>query len=168
MPKHYQLRNKVYTVVDCLEKEIPSHIERVSLYWEQSGTDFDMQAECMRQSIAEGLAIKCLDEKDEEIGVTYATYYNNSKHIIYGNLLWVNSNRVLAIFIHYFKTFKDTAKVFFYPHITHPIPFEDVVEVLSIRRYHRFNRPLELNMQSGKALDFMNKYFSLYDIIVED
>lgn len=168
MPKHYQLRNKLYTVVDCLEKEIPSHIERVSSYWEQSNTDFNIQADYMKQSIASELAIKCIDDKNQEIGITYTTYYKNSKHIIYGNYLWVNSNRSLAIVIHYLKTFKDIAKVFFYPHITNPIPFKDIVETLSIRRYHRFHRPLEVDMQHGKALEFMNKYFSLYNITVED
>ena len=148
----YQLRNKIYTVADCLEKEIPSHIERVSSYWQQSDTDTNSQIGYMKDSIANGIAIKCLDDKNKEIATTYGTYYKNSIHLVFGHLLWANSNRALALFIHYGKFIKNVARIFFMPHSMHPVPFEDIVELHSIRLYHKNKATLEINLQTGKAV----------------
>lgn len=164
MHTQYQLRNKIYSVVDCSVEDIPSHIERVSSYWEESNTDIWYQSQLMKLAIDEGLALRVLDNTEEERLAIYIVLHRNSEHTANGCLLYTKDNRSLAMALDVYKRDKEIAKIFFMPHKLPPVPFSDIVEISSIRKYHDFRKPLEVDLQKGKALSFINKYFNLYDI----
>ena len=164
MQKQYQLRGKVYTIADCSESEIPSHLERVSSYWGQYIEDLSTQIPRLKQCIDEGIAVKMLDENGEDQFVCYLLYSSRDKVIALGQYFWVTNNRCIAMFLYWLKHDKGIAMVFFMPFNMNPVPFKKIVEDQSMRKYNNFHTPLKVDLINGKANEFMNKYFKLYDI----
>ena len=164
MQKQYQLRGKVYTIADCSESEIPSHLERVSSYWGQYIEDLSTQIPRLKQCIDEGIAVKMLDENDECQLACYLLYSPRDRVIVLGQYFWVTSNRCMAMLFHWLKYDKKIAMVFFMPFNMNPVPFQKVVEDKSIRRHNSFHTPLKMDFINGKASKFIDKYFTLYDI----
>ena len=128
MQKQYQLRDKVYTIADCSESEIPSHLERVSSYWSKSIKDLSTQIPRLKQCIDEGIAVKMLDENDECQLICYLLYSPRDRVIALGQYFWVTNNRCMAMFLHWLKHDKGVAMAFFMPFNMNPVPFKKIVE----------------------------------------
>ncbi len=164
MQKQYQLRGKVYTIADCSESEIPSHLERVSSYWGQYIEDLSTQIPRLKQCIDEGIAVKMLDENGECQLICYLSPSSRDSVIYNGQYFWVTNNRAIAIFVHWLVHSKQVAMIFFMPFNMNPVPFKKIVEDMSMQRHNNFHTPLKIDLINGKANKFMDKYFKLYDI----
>ena len=164
MQKQYQLRGKVYTIADCSESEIPSHLERVSSYWGQYIEDLNTQIPRLKQCIDKGIAVKMLDENGECQLICYLSSSPRDKVIYNGQCFWVADNRSIAMLAHWLIYDKQVAMVFFMPFNMNPVPFKKIVEDMSMRKHNNFHTPLKIDLVKGKANKFMNKYFTLYDI----
>lgn len=164
MQIQYQLRNKIYTIVDCSENEIPSHLERVSQYWSQLPESIESQIARLKQCIDSNTAIKILDEKNNLSLVCYTIPSTLDKTAYIGHMLWTTSNRFIALFFHWLHTHKKVYVISFMPISMNPVPFAKIVEDMSMQRYYNFHTPLKVNLSKGKASKFVKKYITLYNI----
>ena len=160
----YKLKNKVYVLSECTKELIPSHVERVLAYWETDNTDVTLQSNMMKLSIDQHLALQITDENNELCLAVYTNRYKQAEHVVNGRMLYAKAKRFIAMFLDYYKNNLEIAKILFMPHHVPPIPYKFIVETHSIKQYHSRRTPLIVDLQIGKAVSFINKYFNMYNI----
>lgn len=160
--KQYNYDNKVYTVINCTLEDIPSHTERVLLYWKSTNTDIDEQIKLLQDAVKANTAFKVIDDT----GTTKACIYYNLLHWQTGqsNYLWFENKRMLAILSYYLRMYCNLVKLLFKPHSKTYIPFSFIVEDSSIRLFHSHDYPLEVNLWSKKCISVYENHFVKYNI----
>ena len=162
--KQYKYRNRIYTVTNCTNEDIPSHIERVSSYWLTSNVNVKEQTELLETCVKEGIAIKLVNDKNITQCAIYCLHLKEGE--VKSHLLWTKSKKLFTMLAWYLRTHLDIAKIFFMPHNNTYIPFEFMVTPQSIRRFHSHNAPLVIDLFS--SVNYELGYALIRDNIVQE
>ena len=162
--KQYKYKGRLYSIVNCKVEDIPSHVERVSSYWDTNQVDVTQQIKYLTQCIQSGLAKKLIDDKGRLQVVIYCMHIRDTE--VSSHLLWARSKKLLAIMSWYLREHQDIAVIYFTPHSKDFIPFEFIVAPHSIRSFHSHDTPLMIDLFSETSREF--GYSLIRDGIVEE
>lgn len=143
--KRYEYQGRIYSIVRCKDEDIPSHIERVSSYWEEDNVNIDSQYLLLHDCIKNGLSLQLINDKGNTQAVIYSQYKGYDNVVSY--LLWIRSKRMFGILGWYLRQYEYIKNIFFMPH-SNDIPFEFVVKPMSIRKFHSHGTPLVIDLYS--------------------
>ena len=160
--KQYDYKGRIYSVTNCELKDIPSHIERVYQYWDIANVNLDEQTKLLEEAVKNNTAYKVIDDKD----ITKSVIYCNKikRHEVQSNLLWLRDKRMFSILCYYLRLRANIHTIYFKPHTKTFIPFEFVVNDLSIRLFHSHDYPLKIDLYSKKSEDIYKNYFLRFNI----
>jgi len=153
----YIYNNKTYTIELCTLEDIPSHVEKVSLYWNRN--EERIQVDRMINAVENGTAIKLVDEDNET--KVFAYYEQISESESNGIALWWSSIRLFAILGMWFRRYTFNHYVYITPHKEGLATFEFLVENQSIRNFKKKGTPLVLNLYSIKTERIVKLYESM-------
>lgn len=160
----FLLQQKHLRVVECTETDIPSHIEKVFVYWKANNVDFNEQKLLLQEAVDNHSAWKVIDDTDATKAVIYCVYI--SPYRVMSNLLWIENKRMFAILAYHLRMNVRLQYINFLPHSKDYIPFKFVVEDYSMRLFHSHNQPLEINLWSNKSQKLYENHFKKYNIQV--
>ena len=160
--KQYKYKGRIYSIVNCKDEDIPSHVERVSSYWPIEIVED--QIESLKDCIENGIAIQLVSDKGKAQAIIYCLPIREQE--VKSHLLWVRSKKLFAILAWHLRTYLDISKISFMPHRKDFIPFEFMVTPQSIRRFHSHNMPLMVDLFSANNREF--GYALIRDGIVQE
>ena len=155
--KQYEYKGRIYSVVNCTMEDIPSHIERVSSYWESANVDIQEQTKLLEQAINENTAFKLIDDEDTSKAFIYCIMMGDNE--AQSNLMWLEDKRMFAMLCYYLRLTANIHIIYFKPHTKDYIPFEFVVQDSSIRSFHNNDTPLKIDLYSTKSTKLYEDHF---------
>ena len=160
--KQYDYKGRIYSVTNCELNDIPSHIERVNHYWDMTNVDIEEQTRLLVKAVEAGTAYKVINDK----GISKSVIYCNKmkRHEVQSNLLWLRDKLVFSILCYYLRLTANIHTIYFKPHTKDFIPFEFVVNDLSIRLFHSHDYPLKIDLYSAKSDKIYKDYFLRFNI----
>lgn len=158
--KQYELQNEVYSIIACQKEEIPSHIERVSSYWQLSSNNVPTTS--LETSIDTGNAFKVVNSKNELKAVVYL--YPVFDYTVRGLLLWFENKRMLAMLHHYIQFNTEYNTIQFIPDSRDKIVFRFLVTDPSIKQFIETGYPLEITRSSKKTKILYEDHYIRYNI----
>lgn len=146
-----------YSVKNIPKEKIPSHIERVLFYWEQSGANIDQQKEMLEKSVEEGSAYMLVHNEDSPKVFLYLTKYDANNYIAHA--LWFERKVFLAILCYHLRRHTQIRAIFFIPHkLTDDFPFKFLVEEGTIGPCIQYGYPVKVDLYSQKC-ENLYKYY---------
>ena len=152
--KNYIYRNKTYTIDNCCNSDIPSHLEKVLSYYNPN--EIDIQRQRMEEAVYNGTAYKLVDEDGNTC--VFAYYEQKTYQDVNGIALWWNSLRLFAIFGVWFRGCTFNRYIHINPHKSTPV-FNFLVEDESIRNFYSEGTSLYIDLYSKKC----NKIAKIYE-----
>jgi hypothetical protein len=143
----YIFRNNLYTIQFCEDKDIPSHIERVSLYWNPE--EIEVQRQRMLEAVSKKTAYKVV--RDDNSTVTFLYYDKVTRDYINGIAVWWLNLRSFFILGHYLRFYWGIRNACIVPHKANIVPFTCLVEDMYIERYRKTGKPLIIDLWSPKC-----------------
>lgn len=159
--KQYRMKNKVYTVSECSNEDIPSHYERVLSYIEDTDAD-DIQTSMML-SILMHSAIKITDENGELHSFIYCLPISSVRYRVIA--IWFERKPILAIMINYAKKYRNVEALDFHTkNDVCKLPYLFILSETSIRNHLEFNEPLLIKFNDKEVKDLLDRYYIKYNI----
>lgn len=153
----YMFNNRAYSMLNCTYKDIPSHIERVSLYWKQYNVDIPYQQNMMEDSIDENNAFQLVDSNNECKAYIYLTLYKPTKYKCV--VMWFERKIYLSILFYFLKQHKNLHYLYFMPHTKEFIPFRTMLDDMQVKSFIRHGTPIGIDFYSKKSNNLYKYYF---------
>lgn len=153
--RKYLLKGKSYFLKECTYKDIPSHLERVSLYWNQYNMTLpnEMKDQFIK-CIDEHHAYKIIEEDTNEIKAFIYLRRGKVSHYFCTSIYFVRKVYISMIF-RYLKRI-NIRYLYFVPinsDITN-IPFRNMLSSKDIREYQATKKYIRIDMSSDTSATF--------------
>lgn len=152
----YSYRDKLYSIVPCSKKDIPSHIERVLSYWKSTGTDIEKQQKLLEQCVDEGTAIQCISN-NRCYGCLYWKPLNKDINITY--FVWFKHGIVLGIGLDYIYKHTPYKKLCYVPHKRDKISYKSLLTNINIYTFFNTDNPITVDLHNHYLTKLYKKYF---------
>lgn len=157
--RKYLLKDKVYFLKQCTYEDIPSHLERVSSYWEQMGMTLPaLMEDKLKKSVKGGYAYKVVSE---DTGECMAFLYLERIDVgqFFCTTMYMVRKVYIAMIFRYLKRI-NTRYLFFVPvnHLQEDaitnIPFRNMLSDMEIRIYQATKKYIKIDMNSKQSNTF--------------
>lgn len=152
--RKFLLKGKAYFLRECTYEDIPSHLEKVSSYWEQHGIEFpDSIREACKESVKKKYAFKLISEDDELVAFLYLKRVKVSEFFCLS--IYFIRKVFISIIFHHLKRI-NIRYLMFTPINTESdeIPFRNMLSKEAIRDYKQNRQFIRIDMYSEHGSQF--------------
>jgi len=153
----YSYRNKIYSIVSCTEKDIPSHTERVLSYWKSTDTDIKKQYQLLESCIKVNTAFKVLDETNNCCGCLYWKPLTKTDYTVY--FAWYKNFIIVGIDLDYIYKYTSCQFIYYMPHQRHTLSYKALLTEQNTRIFYNSNEPIKLDITNYKFNNIYKRYF---------
>lgn len=153
----YLYRGHEYSVEGCSKEEVPSHLERVLVYYEHTETGVKFQTKLLEKCIDNGTAWQIKDDEGNSVGQMY--FMPHGKHEMNAHHLWFQNKRVFAMMAHYLMYHTNCETIFYMPHQRKVLPFKFLMSEDNAKRFYNSNDPLIIPIYTTANIKLVEKYF---------
>lgn len=153
----YSYRDKIYSVMPCSKKDIPSHTERVLSYWKSTGTNLNYQKVLLEACIDARTSIKVVDEEGNTLGCLYWKPIEGSIYL--AHFVWFKNFIVLGIGLDYIYKNFDCRMLRYVPHQRNKISYKSLLSIVNIRMFYGTNLAIDVDLTNPKIKHLYRRYY---------